>query len=298
MTRVLVTGATGFIGRQSLSALLQRGYEVHAVSRNGRGPLRDRIEWHKADLLDQSQRERVVHGAGAARLLHFAWYVEHQKYWSSRENLRWAAATLDLAHSFGSAGGERIVVAGTCAEYKWSQGLLSEDSPLRPRSPYAVAKHAVREVLQTVKPAPEVQVAWGRIFFVYGPHEDQRRLVPYVITSLLEGREAICSSGEQIRDFSHVQDVGRRFAALLDSDVVGAVNMASGTGTAVAQVVLTIGRLMDRQELVRLGGRAATGEVPEIVGDVRRLTDEVGLSNGTSVEAGLADTIEWWRSRR
>jgi nucleoside-diphosphate-sugar epimerase len=100
-----------------------------------------------------------------------------------------------------------------------------------------------------------------------------------------------------VRDFLHVADSGDAFAALLDSGVEGAVNVGSGEGVAVADVVRRIAALAGRPELVELGAlQAPAGEPPLLVADVGRLRDEVGWRPSRSLDEGLRDTVEWWRA--
>jgi nucleoside-diphosphate-sugar epimerase len=188
------------------------------------------------------------------------------------------------------------VIAGTCAEYDWTgDGLLSEQhTPLAPRTAYGKAKDALHGVADEL----DLAVAWGRIFFLYGPHEDERRLVASVTRALLAGAPARTTHGRQVRDFLHVADVGDAFAALLDSAVEGGVNVASGEGVAVADVVQRLAVVAGRPDLVELGAlETAAGEPPLLVADVGRLRDEVGWSPSRSLDEGLRETVEWWASR-
>ena len=98
----------------------------------------------------------------------------------------------------------------------------------------------------------ELSSAWGRIFFLYAPHEYPQRLVSSVIRSLLKGEVARCSHGNQIRDFLYVQDVADGFIALLDSQVNGAVNIASGSPIALKEVIYQIAGKLNRENLIEL----------------------------------------------
>jgi nucleoside-diphosphate-sugar epimerase len=293
--RVLVTGATGFVGRQALGPLQDRSFEIHAMAR-GPQPETD-VTWHAVDLLDAPQLERIVSEVRATHLLHLAWYAVHGSYWRSPENLRWVEASSRLVRAFRDAGGSRVVIAGTCAEYDWNSGLCREDvTPMRPQSLYGVAKDALHRIVAAYGDEVGMSMAWGRIFFSYGPHENPDRLVASVIRSLLAGAPAAVTEGNQARDFLHVADVGSAFAALLDSDVDGPVNIASGEAQPVREVVKLVGDIVGRPELLRFGALPTpVGEPPVLAAAVRRLRDEVGWRPDRTLAAGLAETVDWWR---
>ena len=298
--RVLVTGASGFIGRHSLNSLLERDFEVHAVYAHDPIESDARVIWHKADLLDEASRE-LCDKVRATHLLHFAWIATPGIYWTSPENLEWKESTLALLEAFKESGGSRAVLAGTCAEYDWSvpQDFFSETtSPLKPTTLYGTCKHETHLAAEQFAQSQSMSLAWGRIFFLYGPHEPQTRLVPYVITSLLAGRVAECSSGEQIRDFLHVGDVADAFVALLDSEVIGAVNIASGAPVAVEEVIYVIADMLGNRELVHLGAKPTPeNDPPRLVADVMRLKDEIVWSPRYGLKDGLRLTTDWWKAR-
>lgn len=299
MKRVLLTGATGFIGRHCIEPLLALDdAEVHAVSTSGGEEKTAGVRWHRADLLDCEQMRRLVSEVAPTHLLHMAWYAVPGAYWTSLENFRWVRASLDLFEAFAEHGGQRVVVAGTCAEYDWTgDGVCSESStPLAPATLYGACKHALRVMLEAFARQKNLSAAWGRIFFLYGPHEHPDRLVASVIRSLLRGAPAPCSHGNQLRDFLHVADVAAAFVALFKSDTEGAVNIASGGEVALKDVVLEIGDRLNGRDLVQLGARPApAGEPPRLVADVTRLRREVGWSPERDLHEGLEETIVWWR---
>ena len=298
--RVLVTGASGFIGRRTLEALARRGFEVHAVSRGGApGGPPDGVAWHAADLLDPGARRGLLDSVGASHLLHLAWYAEPGAFWAARENAAWVAATVGLVDEFAAAGGRRATLAGTCAEYDWSaRQPLAEDAALAPATFYGVCKDATRRVAEGLAERVGIELAWGRIFFAYGPHEDERRLVASVARALVAGERAATSAGTQRRDFLHVDDVAHAFAALLDSAVTGAVNIASGEAVTIRSIVERIAQAAGRPDLLDVGALPQRpGEPAELTASVVRLRDEVGFRPARSLEDGLAETVRWWRAR-
>jgi nucleoside-diphosphate-sugar epimerase len=306
--RVLVTGATGFIGRWSVAPLIAAGYEVHAVStRAGRVvPVQlQGAQLHQADLLDAAAVEHVLSIVRPSHLLHFAWIATPGVYWTSPDNARWLAAGEHLLRGFRSQGGGRAVLAGTCAEYDWSRaGVCIEGRTTlagvdhAPLTAYARAKLAMHTALEQAGADGGLSTAWGRIFFQYGPDEHPERLVASVIVSLLMGREANASHGRQVRSFLHAADVGAAFAALLDGRVTGAVNIGSSDRVSIGELLGQIAAHIGRPDLLRLGAlRAPANEPALLVPDVTRLRDEVGWRPRFSLDAGLEDTIAWWRDK-
>lgn len=299
MSSVLVTGASGLVGRHALSALAERGYDVHAVTRAEAPPGPSAVQWHRADLLDPAQGTALVERLRASHLLHLAWCTTPGEYWTSSDNVMWLEATLRLVRSFAAAGGRRAVLAGTCAEYDLDHGFCSEDlTPLRPATLYGTCKHAVQQVTSAVAAGVGVSFAWGRIFFLYGPGEHPARLMPSVIRPLLRGQPAECTHGLQVRDFLHVSDVAKAFVHLVDnSDAKGSFNVGSGEPVRIRALVDRIAALLGRPDLVRFGARAAPpGESPLIVADVRRL-ESAGWRPAVPLDAGLERTVAWWRDR-
>lgn len=305
--RVLVTGAGGFIGRQSIEPLRAAGYDVHAVF--SKTPIRPNesagAHAYRADLLDAQAIDALIQAVRPTHLLHFAWIATPGLYWNSAENYRWLEASQHLLRSFKDGGGIRAVMAGSCAEYDWSRVDICHErsTPLAGASgtavgAYAKCKIAMQRALEEFGRAHDLSTAWGRIFFQFGPGEHPQRLVASVIIDLLSGHEALCSHGRQIRSFLHVTDVGRAFAAVLASDIEGPVNIGSGERISIAELLGRIARTIGRPELLNLGARRALPFEPDILlPDIARLRREVGWTPRLTLDQGIADAIDWWRER-
>lgn len=281
MRRLLLTGAGGFIGRHALAPLAARGFEVHPF---------------RGDLLDAAATDALLAELRPTHLLHLAWYTEPGAYWQAPENVDWAAATLRLARSFHRAGGERLVAAGTCAEYDWSGDCCGEGTPLLPATLYGAAKDATRRMLEAYAAASGLSFAWGRVFFPYGPGERPERVIAAAARAALTGEALACSSGEQVRDFLFVEDVASAFAALVDSGATGCFDVGSGEGTRLRTLLQTLEQLAGRQDVLRFGEAPERDEPASIVADPRRLRDEVGWQPAHELREGLERTLEWWRA--
>jgi nucleoside-diphosphate-sugar epimerase len=296
--RVLVTGATGFIGKHALPELAARGYEVYALARNStmNG---DNIIAISGDLLAPGEAERIIDTVKPSHMLHLAWNATPGKFWTALDNLDWVAASLRLSRAFARSGGRRAVYVGTCAEYDCSYDLMKEDeTPLRPRTLYGKAKASLHQLVMEAATQTGISTAWGHVFFLYGPHEPQGRLIPQVITGLLNGQIIACTAGTQERDFMHVSDVARALVLLLLSDWEGAANIASGHCAPIRDALDFLATLARRDDLIQFGARPMpSDESPRMAASTRAL-NEIGFVPKYELNDGLLDTFEWWRARQ
>lgn len=299
MNTVLVTGASGFIGRHALRALCERGFTVHAVGRQHSRRQDAVCEWHTCDLLSATEVTSVVRAIEPSHLLHLAWETTPGQYWTSAMNYRWVQASLELFRAFQEVGGQRLVAAGSCAEYDWRYGFCSEaTTPTDPSSLYGTAKDALRRLLLSWSQQEDVSSAWGRVFFLYGPYEHPDRFVPSAIRSFLRGETFTCMTGDHVRDYLYVQDVADAFVSLVSSDVTGVVNIASGRPRYVAEIAREIARQMHTESLLDVKTASATsGDAPLLVGDARRLLRDVGWTPIHDVSDGLSQTVQWWKEQ-
>ncbi len=299
MKRVVVTGASGFIGRHALSELVSRHYDVHAVGFNTRLDMKSLATFHKVDLLKEEDVSSLMKRLSPSHLLHFAWYTKPGIYWNALENFSWVKASISLMEAFQRCGGKRAVFAGSCAEYDWSQDVsrVTEMAPCTSSSAYGVCKHALYQMLLAYSKQTRISFGWGRIFHLFGPHEYADRLVPYVIHSLLNQSDVECSEGRQLRDFMDVRDVAAAFVALLDSSIEGAVNIASSNPTELRDLVNRIQEKIGGKGLVNFGARPTPANEPEaLFADTTRLKCEVGWQPARSMDEALDDTILWWKA--
>ena len=290
---VLLTGATGFIGRQAVACLIGRDVELHALSRS-KTTIIGATSW-AIDLFDPIKVSEVVRTVRPTHLLHLAWEATPGRFWNAPENLNWVAATIQLVRTFVESNGQHVIVAGTCAEYDWTlgNGIFKEDAPINPGTLYGVCKDATRRVIQEFCSETAVRWVWGRVFNPYGPGEPAQKLIASVVQAVKAGQPARCSAGSQERDYLHVHDVADVLASLTLSAVEGVVNIGSGTGTTVAEVARSIGQLAGRPDLIRLGElEMRPNDAPKVVADVRRLTNKIGWKPRYDLQSGLLDTFK------
>ena len=303
--RVFITGASGFIGSHLARLLLREGCELFALLRPASDPwlIRDllpALQVVQGDLLDPQQPwAELLDEIRPEVCFHFAWCTEPGVFLHSALNLNYLAASVPLAMRLAEAGCRKLVVAGSFSEYDQDRGYLAEDSPLRPNTVYGGAKSALYQALSLWAPGAGIELLWPRIFSVYGPGEHQKRFVPAVITATLRGEPTRLTPGEQMRDFLHVADVAGAVWAASQGDLTGPVNVGSGRPVAIRDLALQIGALVERPDLIRLGDLPyRQGDPMFICANTERLRSATGWAPRLTLEAGLRDTIDWWRGQQ
>jgi len=283
--RVLVTGATGFVGRAVVARLRQVGVEVLSP---GRAEL---------DLLDVDAVAGAVPALGATHLVHLAWTTAPGRYWDDPDNHHWVSASLALLQAFAAGGGRAAVCVGSCAEYRWQDGMLDEAlTPLQPHTRYGRCKAALGLLAPDLAAALGLRLAWARVHFPYGPGEPQARLVPQLVRALLAGEPVSTGPAALTRDFIHVADVADALWTLLLRSHHGALDVCTGSGVSVGQIAQHLASRLGRPELLRLGSRPARPGEPLCLTGTPATLFSLGWRPRTALAAGLDDCIAWWRS--
>lgn len=268
MTRILVTGARGFIGSAIVRRLVAEGHEAVAF---------------QGDLLAADPPD--LSSVRATHCIHAAWYTNHSDFLTNEVNAEWTTASLRLADAFSAASGMRFVGLGTCLEYDLANanGPCSEDrTPLRPETRYAQCKLDLFDALKQRDGA----FAWARVFFVYGPGDRQGRLIPRMIEQLSRGEIAEPSYGGLRRDYIHVDDLAGQLVRIALSDVIGAVNAGTGRAPTLSEIFAAGAEAIGRPDLAR-ANEDTGGQPPIIQADMARFRQEVGEPQARDITAGL-----------
>lgn len=275
MSVVLLTGSTGFVGRQVLRALGVQNATVRLVIRKGADvPSEHTANIEKvirtSDLFAESVNWWADVCKGVDTIIHVAWYTEPGQYLKSSKNLDCLIGTLKLAKGAIQARVRRFAGIGTCFEYDLSQGMLSIDTPLKPHTPYAGAKAAAYLGLSQCLSAENIEFVWCRLFYLYGEGEDVRRLVPYIRTRLSSGKYAELTSGNQIRDFLDVNDAAGLIVDSALGSTQGVVNICSGIPVTVRQLAEKIADEYGRRDLLKFGVRQENQVDPLCIVGIKR----------------------------
>ena len=301
--KILLTGSTGFIGRHVLEELNTRNYEIHCLVFGDSPHLRQpNIYSHNINFLDfenlESKLENLFQEIKMEQCIHLAWFTAHKDYLTSSINRDWLKASKILAQVFYNSGGKRMVAAGTCIEYDLSKGEIcrEDETPVKPDTLYAQCKVELQQYLEQLTQKSQNSYAWGRIFFVYGPHDRPQRLIPYIIRQLLNNQPAKPRFGALKRDFVLVSDVARQFVDLLETTFEGCVNFGSGEISRIQDIFDNVGEIMKKQELI-IKNDAPTNTGSEhvlIASDPSKFRNHVYSRSFTSLKEGLANTVNWF----
>ena len=298
--RILITGARGFIGRAALAALAKNysGASIHAIRKKNQGPVPSvpGITGHAVDLLERGSAERLIETFRPTHCLHAAWEARPPHFWTSPENEKWLDASVAFVKAFAHHGGKRFVSLGSVAEYDNSSGRMIESvTPENPTTLYGQCKRDFHRHLTSLAKDHGFSSAIGRIFFVYGPHEYETKLVASACRAIVLNEPVGFGPLDLWRDYIHVNDLGRALNTLLNSSLEGVVNLASGEPLRQSAIIETLADLSGRRDLFQIGRRAAQDhETPILFADIEKIRS-IGWMPEIALEDGLEATLKWWR---
>ena len=270
--RILVTGASGFVGRRTLAPLAAMGFEVHALSRSGTGP--GPAVWHATDLLDPVASAAVLDHLRPTHLLHCAWDVAHGAFWEAPQNATWRRASLALMAAAIDCGTRRIVGVGSVAEYApQSPGNrpLQEADPIGGTTAYGRAKAATFAAATALCARSGVSFAWARLFHLHGDGEPAARLHPSVAADIAAGRVPVLRQPDAVRDYLAVEEAGRTLAVLAAGDLTGPLNLGSGRPRRLAAIAADLATAAGRPDLAAALPEATQPLVDIQVPDLARM---------------------------
>lgn len=270
MSVVLLTGATGFVGRAIHRTLHQRGHEVRVTVRPGSAarlaaPVSSGGIIETDDIFARDAHWWADACAGVDAVIHAAWYVEHGLYPHAAENADCVHGSFALAQGAVQAGVGHVIGIGTCWEYRLPGEALTVDSPLDPVNFYAACKLATHHMLREWLALHDVRFSWCRLFYLHGEGEHPDRLGAYLHRRLSAGETASLSAGTQLRDFLDVREAGAMIASVVDSGQSGAINICSGRPVTIRAFAEAIADSYGRRDLLEFGSQPPRPSDPHAV---------------------------------
>jgi nucleoside-diphosphate-sugar epimerase len=243
MKKILVTGATGFIGNYVIDALLKKGCSIVATSSNESKAANavwfKQVQYIAFDLRKFNGSINYQHFFGNPdAVIHLAWegLPNYKAAFHTEENLpRHLAFIKNLVEN----GQQDISITGTCFEYGMQEGCLSEDMPAMPANAYSLAKDSLRRQLEHLQQQNSFHLKWIRLFYMYGAGQNPNSLLSQLDRALEHGDALFnMSGGEQVRDYLPVEKVAEYIACIaLQNEVGGIINCCSGIPVTVKSLV-------------------------------------------------------------
>jgi nucleoside-diphosphate-sugar epimerase len=293
---VLVTGARGFIATHLCRRLVREGARVYGVSRASASADVPDVEWVRADFAEASAAGLVFRRTRPDIVFHLAGHVTGSQDIANVDPtlLQNLESTVRLMTAAVETGRPRVVLAASMQEPR------ADEPGVIPCSPYAASKWACSVYARMFHALYGLPVTIAKPFMVFGPGQwDLKKLLPYVIVSLLRGEIPSLGSGLRELDWVYVDDVVDGLLAAADSPCTDAspIDLGSGQLTSVKKMIELVGEALDCKLPVQFGAvadrqleraHAARAE------DTRRL---IGWSASTSLQTGLVKTIDWYRAQ-
>ena len=288
--KLLVTGATGFIGGAFVRLARSRGHEVAALARQP-GTDADGLRWLAGSLEAPPWRE--IEAFAPEGCLHAAWVAEPGVYLESSLNADYLRWSIDFLRRLAAGGLGQALALGTCIEYRIDDRPAHETStPLEPLSSYARAKDALRRVVVEEIAGPDFGFAWGRVFYPYGPGEHPARLCTALARKLQAGEMLLLKTPGSTKDYVYIDDLAAAILAVVEHRLIGPVNLGTGRGVLVREIARTLGRLLGREALVAEADPPAPDPLHYVVADATRLTEEAGWRPAWTLDAGLRALVD------
>jgi UDP-glucose 4-epimerase len=304
MARILVTGATGFIGSRVTRLLLTEGHTVAVLMRPQSDTWRisdvlSRLTVLRTDLAGLCEEPRAIHEFAPEKVLHLAWIGVGNQDRNQPEQLSNIRLSFELLRHATAAGCKVYVGLGSQAEYGPKGELLREDAACFPTTVYGAAKLCHCLEAEAFCRKHDVRFVWLRLFSSYGPGDDPSWMISYVTRSLLRGERPALTLGEQKWDFLYADDAAEAIVRAAESPLAqGVYNLGSGEAYPLRSVIEQIRDYIDPR--LELG----FGEVPYradqvmwLQADISRLTADSGWHPRTSIQDGLRRVVDWHASQ-
>ena len=285
MKTFLVTGCSGELGRRLVRNLASKDTFVYGI--RGQRKCEIESEYHiceSQNLLSESatfdfRTTRID------ELVHLAWFTTPGTYAESPINVDWEKASMRLIKDFIYSGGNRVISAGSCAEYEWSEDGTNHDN-MNPATQYGKSKLSLFKSIE----AMGIDYLWVRTFFQYGMDEQAGRLIPTLIDSIKANKNFRIRNPEDILDFVFIDDVANLYLKLIKNEQFGIVDIGTFTGTSVREVAEKIGIEMGKSKLVTY---SASQKVKlKITPNERTINSIVADHNFISLDEALKKTIK------
>lgn len=294
--KVLVTGATGFVGTNLVRRLVDEGARVSIISRS-----KTMLDAVRADLLDYGSLVQAMEKIEPEKVFHLGAFVDLNRDYQTatkcvQTNIQ---GTLNLLEASKGRELSSFVYLGTYEVYGFNPTPFDEEQPVNPVSPYSISKVSGEHLCKLYNNLYGLPVILLRLSHLYGPQQDPERLIPYVVRCALRNEEIKLTAGDQTRDYLFVEDAVKAIlkSSISDRAVSGLFNIGSGREYSVREIVEKILELTDSDIVPGFGELQRRSYDPErLYCDISRAKEVLDWVPDHTLEEGLKKTIEWYKN--
>lgn len=268
--KILITGATGFVGKQIINSLQSSEVDLHIIVRNSskeKIPAEQKFArvTYTDDLFSENPDWWLDKCSEIDTVVHVAWYAEPSLYLNSSRNISCLTGSLSLANGAIKAGVRRFVGIGSCLEYDTTAGYLSIDTPLRPKTLYGSAKTSLYLTLSSWFRETGLEFCWCRLFYLFGEGDSPKRLWGYIKKNIENKKPIALTEGNQIRDYINVDEAAEQIVEKVFSNYVGATNICSGVPITVRELATGLAESLGGEHLLNFGVKADRPDEPRCI---------------------------------
>lgn len=298
MKKVLITGASGLIGKEIISKMLESNdYEIYATTTNKKNLEQfERIKIIETDLLVSENCKLIFEKYEPEYMIHLAWDQRKSTFRNDKTNVDWLMVSLNLLQEFSKYGGKRLVFAGTSSEYDEHSGKMEEKYIEHKMSVYGHCKKVFTDLAINYGERFGIDVAIVRYFTIYGEGDGHEfGAIPSTIRSFLNGEKVVCKAPNTIRDYIYAKDAAAATLKIMESNYKGIVNAGSGIPHRMKEIFSIIANKLNCNELLSFENENCIGDI--LVADTKIMEECIGYKCKEEFESGIGKVIDYWNER-
>lgn len=304
--KLLVTGASGFLGARVVELACEQGGHIYALTRSPQSPRMERLKASgatllHADLADSARIQAILSDIQPTHLCHLAWAgVANKQRNDLGQVMDNIGPWLNLLQAAAKNGCRHVVALGSQAEYGPKPQAVQETDTAKPTTLYGAAKLAALEIAQRFCLQHHLRFAWLRLFSLYGPDDNSGWFIPDLIVKLLAQQRPPLTPGTQKWDYLYIDDAARGvLAALHQPDAQGIFNLGSGQPVAIRDVAEMLRGIINPKLELGFGEVAfRPDQVMHMQADISRLQNATGWLPQVGLQEGLTHTVNWYKQHK
>ena len=288
--KILLTGATGFIGSAFARIALARGHEVAGLilpTEKVPASLAEAPHFTAIRGSLQNLPWNEIAAYQPKTCVHAAWITTPGVYLESPENYKFLEHSVEFLRNVRERGTKHIVALGTCIEYRITDAALSEThTPIDPTTVYSRCKNELRLKLEEEATHDSFRLCWARVFYPYGPGEHPSRLCSSILARLTQGEKVVLKTPQSTKDYIFIEDLAEALLTVTEKRFEGTINLGTGVGVSVREIARTLSAMLGREHLVDEAQETAVDPLGYVVADASRIRG-LGWKPAHTLEQGL-----------